>query len=200
MNSEVRSDLTADLRAVRLDAPVADRRAKAKMILRRVLARRLGIEPGDVVIRVAAGGKPYADGCAFSISHSGPWLVIATGAVELGIDVEFKSRPPQRALELAERFFHPDDAERLRARCGAEAFLRQWVAKEASLKAAGVGIGGYLHKARCVFDGDAVAAVRWDGEHYSIREFQLTDGTPGALAWRGTSAMKVVWREPGSIS
>jgi 4'-phosphopantetheinyl transferase len=173
-------------------------RAHEKSALRRVLSLNLSTDPEDIFFTIAPEGKPSVDGCEFSISHSGPWLVIATGTAPLGVDVE--TRPPRLdPMELAERFFSTADKKILHAvepEQRRQAFLRQWVAKEAALKALGTGLGGNLHRARCVFEGSPIRAVALDAEYFSIAEFSLSDGTPGALAWQGDSAAEIVWRNP----
>ncbi len=169
-------------------------RARARFALRRVLALRLGTAAEKIEVQTAKGGKPFVRDCPFSLSHSGRWLVIATGATEVGVDIETK-RPRTPPRELATRFYHPGDAA-LIADNGEQRFIRQWVAKEAALKAAGVGLAGYLHRARCRMDGEAVCAVGWDDELYAIREFTLPDGTPGALACRGPEIPAFAWRDP----
>jgi phosphopantetheine--protein transferase-like protein len=169
--------------------------ARSRSLLRRVLALRLGLLPEELEMKTRPGGKPFVDGCEFSISHSGPWLVVVTGGVELGVDVE--TRIPQwDAMDLAHRFFSEGDAAALgRSQNKPRDFLGQWVAKEAALKAAGVGIAGGLRNARCVFEGSAIREVAWDAERFAIHEFALGDGTPGAIArWHGLQTA-IRWRE-----
>jgi phosphopantetheinyl transferase len=180
------------------DVPDPARRdvaARSRSILRRVLALRLGMPPEEIEFRVEPGGKPRVSGCEFSLSHSGPWLVVVTGEAELGVDVEFRT-PRSDVLELARRFFSNDDVAALRdAHDRERAFILQWVAKEAALKASGVGLAGGLGRARCVYEGSAIREVAWDAERFSICEFALVDGTPGAVAWRRGSRGAIRWRD-----
>ncbi len=138
-------------------------------------------------------GKPFivnASGCEFSISHSGEWLAIAMGGAPVGIDIETRT-PGVEVSKLATRFFSAADAALLNAQSPHERnahFARQWVAKEAALKAAGVGISQHLHKAECVLANGEICEVRWAVnrvERFVIREFLLVDGTPGAIACAG---------------
>jgi 4'-phosphopantetheinyl transferase len=180
------------------DVPDPARRdfaARSRSILRRVLALRLGMPPEEIEFQVEPGGKPRVSGCEFSLSHSGPWLVVVTGGEELGVDVEFRT-PRGDAMELARRFFSNDDAAALHnAHDKGRAFILQWVAKEAALKASGVGLAGGLGRARCLFDGAAIREVAWDAERFSIEEFALADGTPGAVAWRHGLRGAIRWRD-----
>jgi len=169
---------------------------RGRALLRRVLGLRLGARPEDIEFEILPGGKPRVAGCEFSISHSGPWLVVAASDTAVGVDVEAQ-RPGRDVMELAGRFFSAHDFELLRQSAGPQfqGFLRQWVAKEAALKAAGVGIANHLGRAECAADGGAIRGVRWDAESYAIHEFTLRDGTPGAVAWRGGISADVKWRD-----
>jgi 4'-phosphopantetheinyl transferase len=178
------------------------RNIQARSALRHVLGLRLALPPRDIVLEIAPGGKPRVSGCEFSISHSGGWLVVVTGAMPVGVDIETQ-RPRRNVADMAARFFSAQDAAML---CNADdarrdrIFIQQWVAKEAALKAAGVGISLHLHKAECVFDKSAIREVRWDSEQFSIREFSLRDGTPGAVAWQGAGSAEIRWRDPAELN
>ena len=81
-------------------------------------------------------------------------------------------------------------------------FLQQWVAKEAALKAAGVGLSRHLHQAECHYGEAAIRAVRWGrgpAEAFAIREFSLPDGTPGAVAWEDGAA-ELRWRDAAEVN
>jgi 4'-phosphopantetheinyl transferase len=118
-----------------------------------VLGERLGVPRSELEIsRLCAHcgdpdhGKPSVVGrpdVSFNVSHSGRHgLVAVTIGANVGVDVEMVR--PRRYLErLATRTLAPDD---LAAWCDApagerlERFLRAWTAKEAYLKALGVGL------------------------------------------------------------
>ncbi len=190
-------------RAAQIADPVPRRRyARGRAALRRVLALRLGINPEAVALEIAPGGKPGVAGCDFSISHSGPWLVVAVGDTAVGVDIEMP-RPRRNMMDLAERFFSARDIRYLRDAAEMardRAFFRLWVAKEAALKCAGVGLALHLHKAECIVAEQALVGVRWDGERFSVQEFHLPDGTPGAVAWRGENKAQIEWRDPAEIA
>jgi 4'-phosphopantetheinyl transferase len=160
------------------------------------------MEPENIALNVAPGGKPHVAGCEFSISHSGSWLVVAISDAPVGVDIEI-NKPRRDVMDLAVRFFSASDIHFLRQAKNAErdrAFIRQWVAKEAALKAAGVGLALHLGRTECVFEESAIREVRWDAERFAIHEFTLPDGTPGALAWAGGRPADVQWRDPAEIS
>ena len=94
----------------------------------------------------AKHGKPFVVGnedLSFSLSHSGSvaLLAVARGA-SVGIDVE-AIRPRPNLQKLAARVLDPEALAAFRAADDSQqlvAFLQAWTAKEAYLKAIGLGI------------------------------------------------------------
>jgi 4'-phosphopantetheinyl transferase len=180
---------------------------RTRSALRETLAGRMGVPAVSLEFHRAEGGKPFivnASGCEFSISHSGEWLAIAMGGAPVGIDIETRT-PGVEVTKLAARFFSAADAALLNAQPPHEQtahFAKQWVAKEAALKAAGVGISQQLHKAECELANGEICKVRWVAndlpERFAIRYFTLIDGTPGALAC--AEIPEVRWRDPAFLS
>ncbi len=141
-------------------------------------------------------GRPQLHGeyARFDInwSHSGELLLLALGeGVEVGVDVEFL-RPRPRAMELAQRFFHPDETARLLALPGeaqAPTFVRLWCAKEAVLKAHGHGISFGLEKLVLAECDGALQLVACDPElglpsDWHLHEWEPQAGYRAVLAWR----------------
>lgn len=173
-------------------------RTRGEPTVRPLLSQALACDPSAVPLVRDAGGRPRL-GAPFAHldlgwSHSGELLVLALGMaepVELGVDVErLRERP--RLVEMARRFFHPDEASWLIAQPAAatvECFSRLWCAKEAVLKAHGRGIAFGLH--RLVFapiDG-ALHMTACDPGLGQARDWSLHEWTPqagyrAALAWR----------------
>jgi len=166
----------------------------AEPLVRAWLAEELGL-PGDAVpLARDARGRPRLAGAlaAFDVSwsHSGEGLLIALGkGVDVGVDLE-RAQPRPRALELAARFFHPDEHAWLRALPEPdrnEGFLRLWCAKEAVLKAHGRGIAFGLDKFGL---GDIDGGLRMTQGHdalggpWSVHEWGPRPGYRAALAWR----------------
>ncbi|TVQ36107.1 MAG: 4'-phosphopantetheinyl transferase superfamily protein [Wenzhouxiangella sp.] len=132
---------------------VLKRRIQQQFVLRLLLGSYLGRPGKDVIIARQDKGKPVlapqlaASGLCFNLSHSAGWLAIAVARdLELGVDIE-TVRELKRPGDLAKRYFPAAEAEWL---CGLEAaarspaFLQQWTAREALVKAAGTGIAGAL--------------------------------------------------------
>lgn len=198
-----RMALNESERAKAQHIPDPARRLRTRSALREVLAERVDAPWETLVFQRTAQGKPFLlshPGWEFSLSHSGDWLAIAIGKAPLGIDLETRI-PSVDVTKLAARFFSPADASLLDAQSPelrSAHFLKQWVAKEAALKAEGTGIAHHLHKAECTVEHGAIRAVRWEDAHYEIREFVLCDGTPGAVAC--AEIPEISWRNPECLS
>jgi 4'-phosphopantetheinyl transferase len=146
-------------------------------------------------------GKPHFPGAfgslGFNWSHSGERALFAIGrgqeGFQVGVDIE-RVRPRPRALELATRFFAPDETaglvslpEALRLR----AFLRLWTAKEAVLKANGGGLSYGLHRVAFTMRDAATVPVAFEGEigpasAWQIDALDMGDECLAAVAWRGS--------------
>jgi len=166
----------------------------AEPLVRAWLGEVLGCAPDAIVLRRDAHGRPRLDGPArggdVSWSHSGDGLLIAFGTgVDIGVDLE-RQRPRPRALELAQRFFHPAESAWLSALHEAErdaAFLRLWCAKEAVVKAHGRGIAFGLDKFALAEDAGTLAMASGHaalGGPWTLREWEPAPGYRAALAWR----------------
>lgn len=136
----------------------------AHAILRIVAGRALGIRPDS--IEFAAGPRAnlpprlavrsgVAPAPALSLSHAGSYIGVALGwGLAVGIDVE-----PQRPLvdfdalaRAALTAAEASDLARLPAAARNEIFLRWWTAKEAALKAHGIGLGTPPDKVMLSYD------------------------------------------------
>jgi len=133
----------------------------ARGILRSILARYLYTKPELIKFSYTPQGKPYLEnntrenspegkniGIQFNLSHSQNLALYAV-AIDcgnhsfdrsVGIDLEY-CRPLPDALALAKRWFLPSEYQELLTQTNQELnFFRIWTAKEAYLKATGVGL------------------------------------------------------------
>jgi 4'-phosphopantetheinyl transferase len=172
-------------------------RAQGEPGVRPLLAQMLQCAPAAVPLLRDARGRPRL-GPPFQHrdvgwSHSGEALLLALGdgSVQLGVDIErLRERP--RLLELARRFYHPDEAAWLMRR-GEDSrlldFMRLWCAKEALLKAHGQGLSFGLHRLAFAEHDGALRLVACDAalgaaEQWRLREWAPLPGYRAALAWR----------------
>ena len=128
----------------------------ARGILRSILAGYLDTNPELIKFTYTPQGKPYIvndnrensvkhrnKGIQFNLSHSQNLALYAIAIDRpVGIDLEY-CRPLTDALALAKRWFLPSEYQQLLAQTNQETcFLRLWTAKEAYLKATGMGLPG----------------------------------------------------------
>lgn len=133
--------------------------------LRAVLSRYLGVTPNMVALDRSATGKPSLtrelrdrSAITFNLSHAHDRALIAVSqAQEVGVDLE-RVRSDVEVLKLSERYFTRSEhtaimqaPEELRA----TRFFRCWVAKEALLKAQGIGLSG-LSECEIFLEADRV--------------------------------------------
>ena len=120
--------------------------------LRAVLSRYLGVSPGLVALGHTETGKPFVTRdirthsvLTFNLSHAhGRALIAVSNAQEVGVDLELV-RSDVDAAKLSERYFTPSEHMEIMQSVDKERairFFRYWVAKEAVLKALGIGLRG----------------------------------------------------------
>jgi 4'-phosphopantetheinyl transferase len=164
--------------------------------LRQVLAGYLGDTALDARIDVGAHGRPELApphaALRFSLSHCGPWLLVAVAVgVQPGVDLE-ATRPRPNAARLARRYFDADEAAELLALPAAARELRfyqGWTAREAVLKAVGRGLAFGLGRLRIGVDADGALRLRRlagdDPAAWQLQALSAPAGHLAALAWRG---------------
>ncbi|MEO5904611.1 MAG: 4'-phosphopantetheinyl transferase superfamily protein, partial [Gemmatimonadaceae bacterium] len=116
--------------------------------MRQVLALYIDVAPPEIQFTVVGDGKPALfdrtfRNIFFNNTHSaGLGLIAVTSGREVGIDME-RVRDIERALQLAERFFLPEEHAELQALPADEmirAFLEIWCRREAGTKARGASV------------------------------------------------------------
>lgn len=116
-----------------------------RSLLRRTLGGYLDVPPETLSFETGPFGKPCLpqSRLRFNVSHSGALLLLAfSWDQEVGVDVE-RLRSDFVPEELAAQVFSPCEQEALRelpAGSRHAAFLSQWTAKEAYVKALGSGL------------------------------------------------------------
>jgi len=148
----------------------------AHVMLRRVLAGRLGAAPGRLAftrLRCPACGGPSGrpvlagvppresagSGLSFSLAHSGDAVAITVARGPVGIDVERAATGCVCSLASA---MHPEDAALAEALPEPErhaAIIRWWVRMEAVLKCTGTGIAHGMDAVPVLSAGGAFAAL-----------------------------------------
>jgi 4'-phosphopantetheinyl transferase len=117
-------------------------------LLRQILAKRLGINPYEVIYTVSEKGKPGIEGdkLYFNISHTRDAFAVAISEYSpIGIDLEKISK--NISFEpIVKRFFSVEEAAFIFSseRKSRELFFLLWTRKEALLKSFGTGILPYI--------------------------------------------------------
>lgn len=129
------------------------RSAVGKILIRKLLAQYMNIPEETVIISKGRYGKPYIDNevsVQFNISHSGKMVLAAvSGDIIVGIDIEKISQIPEYIL-LAENYFTVHEWKEIAAADSIELFYDYWTAKEAYVKAVGMGLGKNFRSFRVI--------------------------------------------------
>lgn len=178
-------------------------RAQRREPLRALLGVYLNQSADAVALVESAHGRPelaepWNRRLQFNWSHSGDsaLVAIARGVVP-GIDVE-RVRPRAHVMQVAKRFFHPDETSALMALDVAQrerAFLQLWTSKEAVLKAMGRGIAFGLDRL-CLTVFPATPRLIWidgdDAAQWRLHSFWLGTDYVACLAWCGAPQAIVI--------
>jgi 4'-phosphopantetheinyl transferase len=120
--------------------------AASHAALRLLLAHYVSDEPDDLEFRVGPHGQPRlaADEVRFSLARSGGLALIAVSRGPVGADLERVAARSGLADVAAARFPAREAARVAAGCCGSptRSFYRHWTAKEAYLKAIGLGLSG----------------------------------------------------------
>ena len=94
---------------------------------------------GHFGIQRTKEGQPFLPGAPFfSLSHSGSYILLGVSDSQIGVDIQ--EHRPVHAQRLADRFFHPFEAEKIRISSDPNSmFFQIWSAKESYVKAKGRG-------------------------------------------------------------
>lgn len=184
----------------------------ARGLLRSLLGRYLGVEPGQLRFSYGSCGKPALTGTLgeaeiqFNLSHSGDFAIYCFSRDgPVGIDLEHMSSVPE-TTEVVDRFFVRRQKMMLDGLGGNERrslFFRYWVRNEAYLKAQGQGLGYAMQPLGAGTDigkVDCPAQAREDPERESAWSFYELPSPPGyaaalALKGKGWSVSCRQWSE-----
>ncbi len=174
--------------------------ATSRAALREVLSRYLGGEPGRLVIRSGPHGRPQlaGGGLRFSLTRSGGLALVAVALGPVGADLE-RVEPRLGLADVAAARFAARETACIAAGCGGSSersFYRHWTAKEAYLKATGLGLAG-LRDTELVcgassaiwFAGRPVAGWSLSAAQIGPRYLAAVVGRQPVTSWR--------WLSPG---
>ena len=162
-------------------------------ILRLLLSRYTGLDPKELIFENGPFGKPSLvdqinSEIGFNLAHSGDMLLIAIGKVKrIGIDVE-KIEEKRDFKRISLMVFSDEEQLTLsRSSNPIHDFYGLWTAKEAVLKATGLGFSYPVNKFSVVIDNkipylSLIPEEINGGDPYSLSAFIPKDGYSAALA------------------
>lgn len=159
-----------------------------RRLLRRVVAKRLAVNPGDVLVAKDAQGAPRVTSARepifVSLASRGDLVAIAIADRPVGVDIELiDARTPEPAWNI----LHPQEREWLSRQSPAtqaESFLALWCVKEAYLKAVGFGLRREPAEITASLEDPARVGIEDTGQ--SVR---LAEGSVGRFEAHGFPAM-----------
>lgn len=156
------------------------------------LAQQLKTEVTEQDIAKTSHGKPYLidQTLAFNHSHSQQYYALATSDTvsDLGVDIEDLARKV-RFDSLAKHAFHADELQKwYESEQDPKYWFQVWTAKEAILKAAGLGIRLSLNELNTQTDTAVFHPLIGT---FSYRSFFSADYCV-TLAWRGEQEVEIL--------
>lgn len=115
-----------------------------KIAVKMLLEKYAGVD--KIVLQKGKYGKLYWQAppgqreITFNLSHSGEWVLVIFACQQVvGIDVQEMGEIPEY-IEIAENFFTEEETAEIQESGSPERFYQYWAAKEAYLKALGIGL------------------------------------------------------------
>ena len=158
-------------------------------ILRQLLSNYLDISPQELQFSYGDYGKPLLTKdklnipLQFNVSHSQEYALFAFTLTHLiGVDLEYL-REMKDATKIARRFFSSREFELIGSfgiQQQSRVFFKHWTAKEAYLKAIGVGLTGSLASVEIALDRAENASILAIDGNETIKNWSMYSCTPAS--------------------
>lgn len=163
-----------------------DRWIRGRAWVRQELGASLGLSPEAVEIFAEPGGRLSVPGAGldFNLSHTGGWIGLGICQKgKIGLDLETVD-PAFPSREIAAEFFLPEECAWI-ADGPVERFFQLWTAKEALMKATGLGMSLEPGQIRVGIQNDAPISVTQleTGIVHPVRVWPGPGGTMAAVVW-----------------
>lgn len=156
-------------------------------VLRALLSRYVNERADLIVFSEGVNKKPELPGhrgLDFNVSHSGDWVLIAIGKVNVGVDIE-QIKPDFPFEDLLPSTLSPEECTWLDGRTDARSrFYQLWTRKEALVKATGIGMSDNFPKVPSLdgihdVPGDFIGATAT----WAVAGFMTDENYPASLAY-----------------
>jgi 4'-phosphopantetheinyl transferase len=174
----------------------------ARGLLRLLLSRYTRLAAAAIDFAYSPQGKPsmapsLTQSLEFNLSHSAQMALFAFSATgPIGVDIEYL-RPVAHLSQLSQRFFSATEANLIQT-CTEDAqismFFRLWTAKEAYLKATGVG----LTNLRQVCLSQSATGELQFKQGWQLWEFTPAPQFQASLAYAGAPMLVKCWQAEAS--
>jgi 4'-phosphopantetheinyl transferase len=170
--------------------------AAGRAAVKVIVSGYLGCEPETVRFAAGARGHPKLAGHSLqlSLSRSGNAALVAVSPEPVGADLEFVE-PRAGLADLVAARFAAAEAACVAAGCGGSqtrGFYRHWVAKEAYVKATGLGLAALRDVA---LSCGSAPVIRFRGAAEPAWKICETEPSPGYLAAIVAAQPVTAWRQ-----
>ncbi|GAB3489913.1 4'-phosphopantetheinyl transferase superfamily protein [Spirosoma knui] len=166
----------------------------ARALLRVLLGTYTGLHPGAIRLAEGANKKPYLPNYPalhFNVSHSGCWVLIAVGAANVGIDVEYIKADFPIGDVMAHSFTADERAYIEASEVPQDRFCQLWTRKEALVKATAKGLDDDFVQIPALDGVHQVASTLLSAEgNWQVAGFTVAEQYLGAVAYNAT------WPDP----
>jgi 4'-phosphopantetheinyl transferase len=146
-------------------------------LLRTVLSKIVQVDKREIEFSYSEFNKPLFKNIDFNLSHSGEYILVATGLGAIGIDVEYM-KPGFEYEPVLGICFGPEEISYIKSSDNESlSFYTFWTRKEAVLKATGEGLIDNLPEINCVDD-----VVYREKTQYQLVSFMVDNSHMGSLA------------------
>ncbi len=159
----------------------------SRIFLRQTLSLILHCCPSKLQIKASPTGKPHLPDhphLHFNLSHCGFHALLAIASAPIGVDLENTDRSLD-CIALAQRFFHTNERQAVTTSLTPnKEFFTIWTAKEACLKAVGIGLRTELSSfdvSDILFSGTCTVSLH-DDRSNQMAIFARALPLPGAAA------------------
>ncbi|HTE24872.1 4'-phosphopantetheinyl transferase family protein [Flavitalea sp.] len=166
-----------------------DRFIISRAVLRMLLARKLLVQPSEIVFNKGINKKPFVGepsnaSIEFNVAHSGEYILIAISDSPIGTDVEYMD-PGFHYSEVMKFAFNENEmASIANSASPLTTFYLLWSRKESLLKATGKGISDDLSVTVCLDGTNQVNASAIGSKfNWRINSFMVGPGYIGNIAY-----------------